>query len=148
MGRHTQLDGAVIASTATADKTASIPGRSASAIFTTKRISNSALGYQHQRSGQLRGPVQGHMPGGMISAAGNSGHAEGTTRPPWLMAPSPSATKTTRSRTGEPKPRHRTCQRQHQPDLRQEKEQNRLKEIGMISDIGGQWRILPGRRES
>ncbi|WP_172951330.1 VENN motif pre-toxin domain-containing protein, partial [Escherichia coli] len=78
-------------------------------------------------------------PGGMISAGGHSGHAEGTTQ-----AAVAEGTITIRDRDNQKQnlanlsrdPVH--ANDSISPIFDKEKEQNRLKEIGMISDIGGQ----------
>lgn len=79
------------------------------------------------------------MPGGMISAAGNSGHAEGTTQ-----AAVADGTITIRDKDNQKQDvANLSRDTEHandsiSPIFDKEKEQNRLKEIGMISDIGGQ----------
>ncbi len=79
------------------------------------------------------------MPGGMIAAAGNSGHAEGTTQ-----AAVADGTITIRDKDNQKQDvANLSRDTEHandsiSPIFDKEKEQNRLKEIGMISDIGGQ----------
>ncbi|WP_172901800.1 VENN motif pre-toxin domain-containing protein, partial [Escherichia coli] len=89
--------------------------------------------------GSFGDKFQGNMPGGMISAGGHSGHAEGTTQ-----AAVAEGTITIRDRDNQKQnlanlsrdPVH--ANDSISPIFDKEKEQNRLKEIGMISDIGGQ----------
>ena len=79
------------------------------------------------------------MPGGMIAAAGNSGHAEGTTQ-----AAVADGTIIIRDKDNQKQDvANLSRDTEHandsiSPIFDKEKEQNRLKEIGMISDIGGQ----------
>ncbi len=79
------------------------------------------------------------MPGGIIAAAGNSGHAEGTTQ-----AAVADGTITIRDKDNQKQDvANLSRNTEHandsiSPIFDKEKEQNRLKEIGMISDIGGQ----------
>ncbi|MCT4713418.1 FhaB, partial [Enterobacteriaceae bacterium H18W14] len=82
VGNHTQLDGAVIASTATADKnhldtgTLGFTDIHNEADFKTEHSGVSLSG-----GGSFGGDqFKGNMPGGVVSMAGNSGHAEGTTQ--------------------------------------------------------------------
>ncbi|HBU0448956.1 TPA: hemagglutinin, partial [Klebsiella pneumoniae] len=82
---------------------------------------------------------KGNMPGGMIAAAGNSGHAEGTTQ-----AAVADGTIIIRDKDNQKQDvANLSRDTEHandsiSPIFDKEKEQNRLKEIGMISDIGGQ----------
>ena len=82
VGRHTQLDGAVIASTATADKNSLDTG-----TLGFRDIHNEAdykvshSGISLSGGGDFGGDAfKGNLPGGVVSAAGSSGHAEGTTQ--------------------------------------------------------------------
>lgn len=75
----------------------------------------------------------------MISAAGNSGHAEGTTQ-----AAVADGTITIRDKAGQKQDvANLSRDTEHangsiSPIFDKEKEQNRLKAVGLISDIGGQ----------
>ena len=140
VGNHTQLDGAVIASTATADKnnldtgTLGFTDIHNEADFKTQHSGISISG-----AGSFGDQFKGNMPGGMISAAGHSGHAEGTTQ-----AAVADGTITIRDKDKQKQDvanLSRDTERANDsisPIFDKEKEQNRLKEIGMISDIGGQ----------
>lgn len=140
VGNHTQLDGAVVASTATADKnhldtgTLGFSDLHNEADFKTEHSGISLSG-----GGSFGGNFQGNMPGGMISAAGNSGHAEGTTQ-----AAVANGTITIRDKDNQQQDvADLSRDTEHandsiSPIFDKEKEQNRLKEIGLISDIGGQ----------
>lgn len=81
VGRHTQLDGAVIASTATPDKNSLDTG-----TLGFRDIHNEAdykvshSGISLSGGGNFGDKPGGNTAGGMISAASSSGHAEGTTQ--------------------------------------------------------------------
>ncbi|MFG6654203.1 hemagglutinin repeat-containing protein [Scandinavium sp. M-37] len=140
VGSHTQLDGAVIASTASADKNSLDTGTLGfNDIHNEADFKTEHSGISLSGGGSFGGDFQGNMPGGMISAAGNSGHAEGTTQ-----AAVANGTLTIRDKDN---------QKQDVADLSRdtvhandsispifdkEKEQKRLQEVGLISDIGGQ----------
>ncbi|HBE9132685.1 TPA: hemagglutinin repeat-containing protein, partial [Escherichia coli] len=140
VGRHTQLDGAVIASTATPDKNHLDTGTLGfSDLHNEADYKVSHSGISLSGGGSFGDKFQGNMPGGMISAGGHSGHAEGTTQ-----AAVAEGTITIRYRDNQKQnlanlsrdPVH--ANDSISPIFDKEKEQNRLKEIGMISDIGGQ----------
>ncbi|TFW98855.1 Contact-dependent inhibitor A, partial [Escherichia coli] len=82
---------------------------------------------------------QGNMPGGMISAGGHSGHAEGTTQ-----AAVAEGTITIRDRDNQKQnPADLSRDPAHandsiSPIFDKEKEQRRLQTVGLISDIGSQ----------
>ncbi|EGE8488884.1 Contact-dependent inhibitor A, partial [Escherichia coli] len=81
VGRHTQLDGAVIASTATPDKNHLDTGTLGfSDLHNEADYKVSHSGISLSGGGSFGDKFQGNMPGGMISAGGHSGHAEGTTQ--------------------------------------------------------------------
>ncbi|EEZ5268727.1 contact-dependent inhibition effector tRNA nuclease [Escherichia coli] len=140
VGRHTQLDGAVIASTATADKNSLDTGTLGfSDIHNEADFKTQHSGISISGAGSFGDQFKGNMPGGMISAAGNSGHAEGTTQ-----AAVADGTITIRDKDNQKQDvANLSRDTEHandsiSPIFDKEKEQNRLKEIGMISDIGGQ----------
>ncbi|HHL9591705.1 TPA: hemagglutinin repeat-containing protein [Citrobacter braakii] len=140
VGNHTQLDGAVIASTATADKNSLDTGTLGfTDIHNEADFKTQHSGISISGAGSFGDKFQGNMPGGMISAAGNSGHAEGTTQ-----AAVADGTITIRDRDNQKQDvANLSRDTEHandsiSPIFDKEKEQNRLKEIGMISDIGGQ----------
>ncbi|EKR8310430.1 contact-dependent inhibition toxin CdiA, partial [Escherichia coli] len=81
VGRHTQLDGAVIASTATPDKNHLDTGTLGfSDLHNEADYKVSHSGISLSGGGSFGDKFQGNMPGGMMSAGGHSGHAEGTTQ--------------------------------------------------------------------
>ncbi|ABS47127.1 conserved domain protein [Yersinia pseudotuberculosis IP 31758] len=140
VGEHTQLDGAVIASTAAADKNTLDTG-----TLGFSDIKNKAVFTVEHQGGSLStgGPVGSDLLsnlGGMVLAGlGNGGYAEGTTQ-----AAVSEGTITVRDTEN---------QQQNIDDLSRdtgnangsigpifdkEKEQNRLKEVQLIGEIGGQ----------
>lgn len=141
VGHHTQLDGAVIASTATPDKNSLDTGTLGfSDIHNEADFKTQHSGISLSGGGAFGGEqFKGNMPGGMIAAAGNSGHAEGTTQ-----AAVADGTITIRDKDNQKQDVvNLSRDTEHandsiSPIFDKEKEQNRLKEIGMISDIGGQ----------
>ena len=140
VGNHTQLDGAVIASTATADKNSLDTGTLGfSDIHNEADFKTQHSGISISGAGSFGDQFRGNMPGGIISVAGNSGHAEGTTQ-----AAVVDGTITIRDKDNQKQDvANLSRDTEHandsiSPIFDKEKEQNRLKEIGMISDIGGQ----------
>ncbi|WP_374258620.1 hemagglutinin repeat-containing protein [Yokenella regensburgei] len=141
VGNHTQLDGAVIASTATADKNSLDTGTLGfSDIHNEADFKTQHSGISLSGGGAFGGDqFKGNMPGGMISAAGNSGHAEGTTQ-----AAVADGTITVRNKDKQQQDvANLSRDTEHandsiSPIFDKEKEQNRLKAVGLISDIGGQ----------
>lgn len=141
VGNHTQLDGAVIASTASADKNSLDTGTLGfSDIHNEADFKTQHSGISLSGGGAFGGDqFKGNMPGGMISAAGNSGHAEGTTQ-----AAVADGTITVRDKAGQKQDvANLSRDTEHandsiSPIFDKEKEQNRLKAVGLISDIGAQ----------
>ncbi|EHT4056100.1 VENN motif pre-toxin domain-containing protein, partial [Escherichia coli] len=140
VGNHTQLDGAVIASTATADKNSLDTGTLGfSDIHNEADYKVSHSGISLSGGGSFGDKFQGNMPGGMISAGGHSGHAEGTTQ-----AAVADGTITIRDRDNQKQnlanlsrdPAH--ANDSISPIFDKEKEQRRLQTVGLISDIGSQ----------
>lgn len=140
VGNHTQLDGAVIASTATADKNSLDTGTLGfSDIHNEADYKVSHSGISLSGGGSFGDKFQGNMPGGMISAGGHSRHAEGTTQ-----AAVADGTITIRDRDNQKQnlanlsrdPAH--ANDSISPIFDKEKEQRRLQTVGLISDIGSQ----------
>ncbi|HFK7955934.1 TPA: contact-dependent inhibition effector tRNA nuclease [Escherichia coli] len=140
VGRHTQLDGAVIASTATPDKNHLDTGTLGfSDLHNEADYKVSRSGISLSGGGSFGDKFQGNMPGGMISAGGHSGHAEGTTQ-----AAVADGTITIRDRDNQKQnlanlsrdPAH--ANDSISPIFDKEKEQRRLQTVGLISDIGSQ----------
>ncbi|EJY8954285.1 hemagglutinin repeat-containing protein, partial [Escherichia coli] len=140
VGRHTQLDGAVIASTATPDKNHLDTGTLGfSDLHNEADYKVSHSGISLSGGGSFGDKFQGNMPGGMISAGGHSGHAEGTTQ-----AAVAEGTITIRDRDNQKQNlAHLSRDPVHandsiSPIFDKEKEQRRLQTVGLISDIGSQ----------
>ena len=141
VGNHTQLDGAVIASTATADKNSLDTGPLGfSDIYNQADFKTQHSGINLSGGGEFVGDqFKGNMPGGMISAAGKNGHAEGTTQ-----AAVADGTITIRDKKNQQQDvANLSRDTEHandsiSPIFDKEKEQNRLQAIGLISEIGGQ----------
>mgnify|MGYP001236415927 CR=1 FL=1 len=140
VGHHTQLDGAVIASTATPDKNSLDTGTLGfSDIHNEADFKTSHSGISLSGGGSFGDKFKGNLPGGMISAAGNKGHAEGTTQ-----AAVAEGTLTLRDKVNQKQDvADLSRDTEHandsiSPIFDKEKEQNRLKAVGMISDIGSQ----------
>ncbi|WP_192827685.1 hemagglutinin repeat-containing protein, partial [Escherichia coli] len=140
VGKHTQLDGAVIASTATPDKNHLDTGTLGfSDLHNEADYKVSHSGISLSGGGSFGDKFQGNMPGGMISAGGHSGHAEGTTQ-----AAVAEGTITIRDRDNQKQnlanlsrdPAH--ANDSISPIFDKEKEQRRLQTVGLISDIGSQ----------
>ncbi|MEG4678200.1 hemagglutinin repeat-containing protein [Enterobacter cloacae] len=140
VGNHTQLDGGVIASTATADK-----NRLDTGTLGFSDIHNQAdFKTEHQGAGISSGgsigkQFAGNMANALLAGGGNSGHAEGTTQ-----AAVSEGTLIIRDKEN---------QRQDVADLSRdaehangsispifdkEKEQQRLQEVQLIGEIGSQ----------
>ncbi|EEQ9398407.1 contact-dependent inhibition effector tRNA nuclease [Escherichia coli] len=140
VGRHTQLDGAVIASTATPDKNHLDTGTLGFSDLHNKadyKVSHSGISLSG--GGSFGDKFQGNMPGGMISAGGHSGHTEGATQ-----AAVAEGIITIRDRDNQKQnlanlsrdPEH--ANDSISPIFDKEKEQRRLQTVGLISDIGSQ----------
>jgi filamentous hemagglutinin len=140
VGNHTQLDGAVIASTASADKNSLDTGTLGfSDLHNEADFKTQHSGISISGAGDLGDQFKGNMPGGIISAAGNSGHAEGTTQA--AIANGSITIRDKDQQTQDVADLSRDTEHANDsisPIFDKEKEQNRLKEVGLISDIGGQ----------
>lgn len=140
VGHHTRLDGAVIASTATVDKNSLDTGTLGfSDIHNEADFKTSHSGISLSGGGSFGDKFQGNLPGGMISAAGNKGHKEGTTQ-----AAVAEGSLTIRDKVNQKQDvADLSRDTEHandsiSPIFDKEKEQNRLNAVGMISEIGSQ----------
>ncbi|WP_431221659.1 hemagglutinin repeat-containing protein [Serratia sp. L9] len=141
VGEHTQLDGAVISSTAAADKNSLDTGTLGfSDLHNQADYNVEHVGVGISGGGDFGGKeFQGNLAGGMLSGLNGSGHASGTTQ-----AAVSEGTITVRDKDN---------QQQNVADLSRdtenangsiapifdkEKEQNRLREAQLIGEIGGQ----------
>ncbi|WP_420542994.1 hemagglutinin repeat-containing protein [Serratia odorifera] len=141
VGEHTQLDGAVISSTGTADKNSLDTGTLGFSDLHNKADYNvEHVGVGISGGGDFGGKAfQGNLAGGMLSGLNGSGHASGTTQ--------------TAVSEGNITVRDQDNQQQNVADLSRdtanangsiapifdkEKEQKRLKQAQVIGEIGGQ----------
>lgn len=140
VGHHTQLDGAVIASTATPDKNSLDTGTLGfSDIHNEADFKTSHSGISLSGGGSFGDKFQGNLPGGMISAAGNKGHKEGTTQA--AVAEGSLTIRDKANQKQDVADLSRDTEHANDsisPIFDKEKEQNRLNAVGMISDIGSQ----------
>lgn len=140
VGHHTQLDGAVIASTATADKNSLDTGTLGfSDIHNEADFKTSHSGISLSGGGSFGDKFQGNLPGGMISAAGNKGHKEGTTQA--ALAEGSLTIRDKANQKQDVADLSRDTEHANDsisPIFDKEKEQNRLNAVGMISEIGSQ----------
>jgi len=141
VGNHTQLDGAVIASTATADKNSLDTGTLGfSDLQNEADYKVSHAGISLSGGGSFVGDqFKGNMPGGMISAVSHSGHAEGTTQA--AVANGSITVRDQASQKQDVADLSRDTEHANDsisPIFDKEKEQNRLKAVSLISDIGSQ----------
>ncbi|HEF0122193.1 TPA: hemagglutinin repeat-containing protein [Citrobacter youngae] len=141
VGRHTQLDGAVIASTATGDKNSLDTGTLGFRdIHNEADFKVSHSGVSLSGGGSFGGDAfKGNMPGGMISAGGNSGHAEGTTQA--AVAEGTITVRDTANQQQDVSGLSRDTEHANDsisPIFDKEKEQKRLQTVSLIGDIGGQ----------
>lgn len=138
---HTQLDGAVIASTADKEK-----NRLDTGTLGWSDIHNQA-DYSAEHSGgslSTGGPVGKdlltNMAGGMLSGANNSGHAEGTTKAG--VSEGTLIVRDTDKQQQDVAELNRDTDHANDgsisPIFDKEKEQNRLKQAQLIGEIGGQ----------
>ncbi|WP_431606058.1 hemagglutinin repeat-containing protein [Enterobacter dykesii] len=140
VGHHTQLDGAVIASTATPDKNSLDTGTLGfSDIHNEADFKTSHSGISLSGGGSFGDKFQGNLPGGMISAAGSKGHKEGTTQA--AVAEGSLTIRDKANQKQDVADLSRDTEHANDsisPIFDKEKEQNRLNAVWMISDIGNQ----------
>ncbi len=140
VGNHTQLDGGVIASTATADK-----NRLDTGTLGFSDIHNQAdFKTEHQGAGISSGgsigkQFAGNMANALLAGGGNSGHAEGTTQ-----AAVSEGTLIIRDKENQKQDvvdLNRDAEHANgsiSPIFDKEKEQQRLQEVQLIGEIGSQ----------
>ncbi|CNL95890.1 adhesin/hemagglutinin [Yersinia aleksiciae] len=140
VGEHTQLDGAVIGSTATADKNKLDTG-----TLGFSDIENKADFKAEHQGGSLSsgGPVGSdllsNLGGVVLSGLGNDGHAEGTTQA--AVSDGSITIRDTDKQQQNIDDLSRDTEHANNalsPIFDKEKEQNRLKEAQLIGEIGGQ----------
>jgi len=141
VGRHTQLDGAVIASTVQADKNRLDTGTLGfSDIHNEADYKVSHSGVSMSGGGSFgKDTFTGNMPGGMVSAGGSSGHAEGTTQA--AVANGTITVRDTANQQQDVADLSRDTAHANDslsPIFDKEKEQKRLQAVSLISEIGSQ----------
>ncbi|HFQ9140657.1 TPA: hemagglutinin repeat-containing protein [Enterobacter cancerogenus] len=140
VGHHTQLDGGVIASTATADK-----NRLDTGTLGFSDIRNQAdFKTEHQGAGISTGgsigeQFAGNMANGLLAGGGNSGHAEATTQA--AMSEGALIIRDKENQKQDVADLSRDAEYANgsiSPIFDKEKEQQRLQEVQLIGEIGSQ----------
>ncbi|MGU3525354.1 hemagglutinin repeat-containing protein [Enterobacteriaceae bacterium C23F] len=140
VGNHTQLDGAVIASTATTDKNNLDTGTLGfSDIHNEADFKTQHTGGSFNTGGSIAGQFASNAANALLAGGGNKGHAEGTTQ-----AAVADGTITIRDK-GNQKQDVADLSRDTEhandsisPIFDKEKEQKRLQEIQLIGEVGSQ----------
>jgi filamentous hemagglutinin len=140
VGNHTQLDGAVIASTATADKNSLDTGTLGfSDIHNEADFKTQQAGGSFNSGGSIAGQFASNAASTLLAGGGNKGHAEGTTQA--AIADGTITVRDKASQEQDVADLSRDTEHANDsisPIFDKEKEQNRLKAIGLISDISVQ----------
>ncbi|HGK5877955.1 hemagglutinin repeat-containing protein [Enterobacter cloacae] len=140
VGNHTQLDGGVIASTATADK-----NRLDTGTLGFSDIHNQAdFKTEHQGAGISSGgsigkQFAGNMANALLAGGGNSGHAEGTTQA--AVSEGTLIIRNKENQKQDVADLSRDAEHANgsiSPIFDKEKEQQRLQEVQLIGEIGSQ----------
>ncbi len=140
VGEHTQLDGAVIASTATADKNTLDTGTLGFSNIGNKadfKVEHQSVGIS--TGGNIGGQFVGNMANGLLVGANNEGHADSTTH-----AAVSDGTITVRDTDKQQQnvddlsPDVEHANNVLTPIFDKEKKQNRLREAQLIGEIGSQ----------
>ena len=140
VGNHTQLDGGVIASTATADK-----NRLDTGTLGFSDIHNQAdFKTEHQGAGISSGgsigkQFAGNMANALLAGGGNSGHAEGTTQA--AVSEGTLIIRDKENQKQDVADLSRDAEHANgsiSPIFDKEKEQQRLQEVQLIGEIGSQ----------
>ncbi|HEG1904712.1 TPA: contact-dependent inhibition effector 16S rRNA endonuclease [Enterobacter cloacae] len=140
VGNHTQLDGGVIASTATADK-----NRLGTGTLGFSDIHNQAdFKTEHQGAGISSGgsigkQFAGNMANALLAGGGNSGHAEGTTQA--AVSEGTLIIRDKENQKQDVADLSRDAEHANgsiSPIFDKEKEQQRLQEVQLIGEIGSQ----------
>ncbi|WP_330984958.1 MULTISPECIES: hemagglutinin repeat-containing protein [Enterobacterales] len=140
VGNHTQLDGAVIASTATADKNSLDTGTLGfSDIHNEADFKTQHAGGSFNTGGNIAGQFASNMANALVAGGVNKGHEEGTTQ-----AAVADGTITVRNKDKQQQDvADLSRDTEHandsiSPIFDKEKEQKRLQEIQLIGDVGSQ----------
>ncbi|HHH0397042.1 TPA: VENN motif pre-toxin domain-containing protein, partial [Yersinia enterocolitica] len=140
VGEHTQLDGAVIASTATADKNTLDTGTLGFSNIGNKadfKVEHQSVGIS--TGGNIGGQFVGNMANGLLVGANNEGHADSTTHA--AISDGTITVRDTDKQQQNVADLSRDVEHANNalsPIFDKEKEQNRLREINLIGEIGNQ----------
>ena len=140
VGKHTQLDGAVIASTGNADKNRLDTGTLGfSDIHNQADFSTEHQGGSLSSGGGIAGNLLSNVGNLSLAGAGNNGHASGTTQS--AVSDGTIVVRDTAALQQNIKDLSRDTEHANDsisPIFDKEKEQNRLKQAQLIGEIGGQ----------
>ncbi|WP_052687191.1 hemagglutinin repeat-containing protein [Enterobacter hormaechei] len=140
VGNHTQLDGGVIASTATADKNSLDTGTLGfSDIHNQADFKTEHQGAGISSGGSIGGQFAGNMANALLAGGGNSGHAEGTTQA--AVSEGSLIIRDKESQKQDVADLSRDAAHANgsiSPIFDKEKEQQRLQEVQLIGEIGTQ----------
>ncbi|HDL8124918.1 TPA: hemagglutinin repeat-containing protein [Yersinia enterocolitica] len=140
VGEHTQLDGAVIASTATADKNTLDTGTLGFSNIGNKtdfKVEHQSVGIS--TGGNIGGQFVGNMANGLLVGANNEGHDNSTTHA--AVSDGTITLRDTDKQQQNVADLSRDVEHANNalsPIFDKEKEQNRLREINLIGEIGSQ----------
>ncbi|CNH23222.1 adhesin [Yersinia aldovae] len=140
VGEHTQLDGAVIASTATADKNTLDTGTLGFSDIENKadfKVEHQSVGIS--TGGNIGGQFAGNMANGLLTGANNEGHADSTTHA--AVSDGTITVRDTDKQQQNVDDLSRDVEHANNalsPIFDKEKEQNRLREAQLIGEIGSQ----------
>ncbi|HDL7886521.1 TPA: VENN motif pre-toxin domain-containing protein, partial [Yersinia enterocolitica] len=140
VGEHTQLDGAVIASTATADKNTLDTGTLGFSDIGNKadfKVEHQSVGIS--TGGSIGGQFAGNMANGLLVGANNEGHTDSTTHA--AVSDGTITVRDTDKQQQNVTDLSRDVEHANNalsPIFDKEKEQNRLREAQLIGEIGSQ----------
>lgn len=140
VGEHTQLDGAVIGSTATADKNTLDTGTLGFSDIGNKadfKVEHQSVGIS--TGGSIGGQFAGNMANGLLVGANNEGHADSTTHA--AVSDGTITVRDTDKQQQNVDNLSRDVEHANNalsPIFDKEKEQNRLREAQLIGEIGSQ----------
>lgn len=140
VGNHTQLDGGVIASTATADKNRLDTGTLGfSDIHNLADFKTEHQGAGISSGGSIGKQFAGNMANALLAGGGNSGHAEGTTQA--AVSEGTLIIRDKENQKQDVADLSRDAEHANgsiSPIFDKEKEQQRLQEVQLIGEIGSQ----------
>ena len=140
VGNHTQLDGGVIASTATADKNRLDTGTLGfSDIHNQAEFKTEHQGAGISSGGSIGKQFAGNMANALLAGGGNSGHAEGTTQA--AVSEGTLIIRDKENQKQDVADLSRDAEHANgsiSPIFDKEKEQQRLQEVQLIGEIGSQ----------